>query len=525
MTQQALTESQEAAARAAGRAEDQYVTFYLNQEAFAFPMSEVIEIVRVPATIDVPMTPSALVGLANLRGNVLTILDLRRMLDLPEAGHQEAMRVIVCDVGQPVGLVVDKVARVLHIDAAQIDADEFVNASIDAQLITGVAKDIDGHDLIQLLDVGAVVEQSFSSECFARAANADAATSVGDLTSQRGGDADGEDATQQLVSFTVAEQEYAFAIAAVEQIVRIPDAITQVPHSAEHVLGLINLRGQLLPLVSLRRMFHLAERELDEHNRILVVNLDPARARPQAIGIVVDQVREVLRVEPAAQEQLPALMRQGQAANEIEAVCRLEDGKRLVSVLAATALFDHPAIQQALAVREADTEDPTMAETPAPSSAADNEDETQLVVFMLAEQEFAVAIEAVQEITRVPEQMTQVPKTAEFIEGMVNLRGAVLPVLNMRTRFALPRIARNDRQRILVLDLQGTRTGFITDAVIEVLRLSRAAIEPAPPLSDEQTRIMGRVINLREHKRLIQVLEATQLLSEQERGALEQAAA
>lgn len=523
MTQQALTEPQRAGEGVAGRTEDQYVTFYLNQEAFAFPMSEVIEIVRVPATIDVPMTPPALVGLANLRGKVLTILDLRRMLNLPGAEHHEAMRVIVCDVGQPVGLIVDKVSRVLHVDAAQVDTDELVNASIAAKLITGVAKNIDGHDLIQLLDVRTIVEHSFSSQ-FVDSAKVGAATGVGDLTANRSSDDDGGDGAQQLVSFIVDDQEYAFEIAEVEQIVRIPDSITQVPHTAGHVLGLVNLRGRLLPLVSLRRMFRFAERELDENNRILVVTLGNEHQHQQAVGIVVDQMREVLRAAPEVQDKLPALLRQDGNGDEITAVCRLEGGKRLVSVLSAQVLFQHPAIQQAFAVRDQEIEENGMQDHDDPSELA-GEGDTQLVIFMLAEQEFAVKIESVQEITRVSDQMTQVPKTPAFIEGLVNLRGSVLPVLNMRTRFGLPRIERNDRQRILVLDLQGTRTGFITDAVVEVLRLSQGVIEQAPRLSDEQTRLMGKLINLRDQDRLIQVLDVTQLLSEHERSAVNEAAA
>lgn len=355
MTPFALVEPQEAAA---ARADDQYVTFYLNQEAFAFPMADVIEIVRVPDTIDVPMTPPALIGLANLRGNVLTILDLRRLLNLPEAGQQESMRVIVCDVGRPVGLIVDKVARVLHVDAKHIDANALMNASMDAGLITGVAKNIDEHDLIQLVDVRAVVEHSFSTQ-FAAERAATAATGVS----------------------------------------------------------------------------------------------DPSAARDQEI------------------------------------------------------------------------EEKGMQETTPQSTELGNEDATQMVVFILAGQEFAVGIEAVQEITRLSEQMTQVPKTPDFIEGMVNLRGSVLPVLNMRTRFGLPRMERNDGQRILVLDLQGTRVGFITDAVVEVLRLSGVVIEQAPHLSDEQSRIMGQVINLRDRNRLIQVLDVNQLLSERERCVINQAAA
>jgi purine-binding chemotaxis protein CheW len=87
----------------------------------------------------------------------------------------------------------------------------------------------------------------------------------------------------------------------------------------------------------------------------------------------------------------------------------------------------------------------------------------------------------------------------------------------------MPRMERNERQRILVLELNGLRTGFITDAVLEVLRLSRSLIEKAPPLSQEQSRVMGRVVNFRDQGRMIQVLDADELLDRTELAALSDA--
>lgn len=509
--------SDNSALEAAEDVANQYVTFHLNSEAFALPMATVLEIIRVPDTVQVPLTPPSLVGLANLRGSVLPVLDLRSVLALPAIDYNEATRVIVVDAGRPVGLVVDKVARVLAVDEKQIESAERVRATIDADLLNGVAKNIDGYDLIQLLDVDKSVRREFATVAQTVGSTAGDVSAVDRLRIESGGEE--EDDTRQLVSFVVDGQEYAFDIAEVEEIVRVPAEISRVPHSESHVLGIINLREQLLPLVSLRRMFALHEDEIDDHNRILVVSLRHAGARRDSVGIVVDQVKEVLRITDEVQDQVPSLLRRGSELGEISAICRLDDGKRLVSVLSAGALFQSPAIQQAMELRDGEAQEPDMQRDVASDEPGDDE-ETQLVVFLLADQEFSVSIDAVQEITRVPESMTRVPKTPSFIEGLVNLRGSVLPVLDMRSRFGLARAERNDRQRILVLDLKGVRTGFITDAVLEVLRLSRTLIEDAPPLSEEQARIMGRVVNFREKKRMIQVLDVNELLDKRELSAI-----
>ncbi len=148
------------------------------------------------------------------------------------------------------------------------------------------------------------------------------------------------------------------------------------------------------------------------------------------------------------------------------------------------------------------------------------EEEEQFVVFRLADEEYGVPIGAVQEIVRVPEHLTRLPKAPAFIKGVVNLRGSVLPVVDQRTRFDLDDIERNDRQRIMVFTIDGVRTGFIVDSVSEVLKIPRSAIGPMPTLSDRQTELISRVANLEKQKRMIMLIDVDHLLERHEIGAV-----
>ncbi len=499
----------------------QYVTFYIGEECFAFPMESVLEIIRVPKTVEVPLTPSALLGLSNLRGSVLPVLDLRRLLALPDMEYTDATRVVVTDCGTPVGLVVDRVARVLNVERSQVEDGTQVNATVSADLLLGVVKNTDDQTLTQLLAPDRVVSSEFATVVKSQTAGGGGDFGQNQVNSKKTDAVVDDDETTQLVSFVVENQEYAFEISEVEEIVRVPEEISQVPKSQSYVLGLINLRGRLLPLVGLRRLFSMHEETIGEHNRVVVVSLHREN-RIDSIGIVVDQVREVLRVPKAVQDVMPNLLRQPGREDEISVVCRLDGGKRLLSVLSAVALFKDATVQNAID-EATSSQEATMRENDLDQAEISDDDETQLVVFQLAGQEYGVTIEAVQEITRVPKEISKVPKTATFIEGMINLRGMVLPVLDMRRRFSLEQLERNDRQRILVLNLEGVCTGFITDSVTEVLRLPRSVIESSPTMSEHQARVMGRVANLKENKRMIQVLNVDALLDDKERTALKAA--
>lgn len=141
-------------------------------------------------------------------------------------------------------------------------------------------------------------------------------------------------------------------------------------------------------------------------------------------------------------------------------------------------------------------------------------DDRQIVVFTLDDEEYGVRIEAAKEILRVPESLTHVPKADTAIEGVINLRGMVLPVIDLRKRFGLAVVERHHRQRIIVLNLDGRRTGFIVDAVREVLKVSDSDIEASPPLSDRQNRVISEMASLTDDKRLILLIDVSRLLDQ-----------
>ncbi len=505
----------------------QFVTFNVAGEMFAVPMAPVQEIIRVPEVARLPLAPAALDGLSNLRGRVLPIVNLRRLFNTEERPHDDATRALVINLGQPLGFVVDRVASVVSVEPGEIEPVTSIASIVQADYLTGVINraGADGQNQLMLvLDFARLVADQFSQ-----------VKAVG-AVSQLAGDAGSTDDTShaasadelRLVSFTVAAQEYAIDIANVQEIVQVPAAITAVPNTASHVLGLISLRQRLLPLVSLRSLFGLAAVDADEQHRIVVVAL-PGGAQ---VGLVTDTVKEVLSVPRSQAEAVPGVLSRDEQLGEFESICRLDNGKRLVSIIAADKLLGMPAIRAALTATDSASADTTPADTAnatdpedtdmsrSASTATAADDDAQVVIFRLGAEEFGVPIMSVQEIVRVPEVLTRVPKTPRFVEGVINLRGTVLPVIDQRTRFGMEAIARNDRQRIMVYMLNGLRTGFIVDSVAEVLRIGRAQIERAPELGEEQGGLITQVAKLDGDKRLVMLIEPSQLLGAREATAM-----
>lgn len=497
----------------------QFVTFFVGNEVFAVPMAPVREIIRVPEVVRVPLSPKSLEGLANLRGLVLPVISLRRLFHCEDQPYEDATRVLVVDFGSPAGFVVDRVASVITVELEQIENTIGIQGTIDSDLLLGVIKNVGGHGMVMILDFSRLIKSEFAS--LAKESDHAAQSIRTDAAETNSGKAVGTANDElQLVSFVVAAQEYAIAIERVQEIVQVPEQIIHVPKAAVHVIGVMTLRQRLLPLVSLREMFKLPVEPLCEHNRIVVVSLSDSDGL--AVGIVTDTVNEVLRVSSSVVDALPALLARDTEISEITDICRLNNGKRLVSIISAEKMFAHSAFREAAAVvheMQTATGKGTSVTEHAESRAVVGDDE-QMVVFRLMKEEFGVPIASVQEIVRVPDQLAHVPKAPEFIEGVINLRGTVLPVVDQRRRFGLPPMDRNDRQRIMVFTINGMRTGFIVDSVTEVLKIPRHVIDDAPNLSPETAKLIQRVANLQKQKRMILLLDVEQLLEGAEVSAL-----
>jgi purine-binding chemotaxis protein CheW len=109
-------------------------------------------------------------------------------------------------------------------------------------------------------------------------------------------------------------------------------------------------------------------------------------------------------------------------------------------------------------------------------------DQLQLVSFVLAGEEFAVDILAVREINRMMD-LTRVPQSPPEVEGVINLRGKIIPVVDLRKRFGLPTAERTEHSRIVVVEIRKRVLGFLVDRVNEVLRIGREIVEPAPRMT------------------------------------------
>lgn len=147
---------------------------------------------------------------------------------------------------------------------------------------------------------------------------------------------------------------------------------------------------------------------------------------------------------------------------------------------------------------------------PPPGAVANSDEPLQIVSFRVGNEEFGLDILRVQEIIR-HQHLTRVPNSPDFVDGVINLRGQVIPVIALRKRFGLEESARDNQSRIVVLEVQNMVLGFIVDSVPEVLRIAPSAVVVPPNFGKADREYVSGVAKLDD--RLLILLDVDRILT------------
>jgi purine-binding chemotaxis protein CheW len=482
-----------------------YLTFRVGPSRYALPAALVAEVIRLQSLARVPHAPAALLGVTNLRGAVVPVVGLRELLGQGSTPDQARGLALMLDVGAPAALLIDAVETLEAIADEEIELADAAWREAGGEKIHGALKSTRSRDMTRILDIDGILSTAFTQR---PAATRRGRVSPGVLRRETGEQQ--ADDTQMFLAFEVGAQEFALPLTAVDELLPLPAHVAAITRPDAIVAGFASIRDVLTPLLSLRGLLGFeSSRQTGNCEKVLVLKVAGA-----AVGLVVDDVRGVVAAPMSLMEPVPAVLTaRTRAETRIQAVYRGEGGRRLISILSPELLFADEVVQRLAKVT------PNM-QISAKAAAEPVQDPAIFLVFRLGQDEFALAIDAVVEVAAVPPQITRLPKSPKFLEGVINLRGEVLPIIDQRRRFELPH-PDDATRRLVVVKTASLRAGIIVDSVTDILHTSAAAIAPPPELTAQLSRLVRGVVNLHETQRLILLLDPTELLTRAEQGQLE----
>jgi purine-binding chemotaxis protein CheW len=601
----------------------QIAMFNIGSETFGIGISLIKEIVRYPLIISVPKTPEYIIGLTNLRGNVLPVIDARKRLGLLATETNDDTRVLVVEIGSAsMGVVVDKVKGVISIEEMTIEPPPtIISSGVDSKFINAVIKGKDNDKVIMELNVETLCAVDYFDPHYDEPANKEV-LKVAEKSKEVLEEI-------QLVTFLVENEEYAFPIDIVREVLRVGN-ITEVPNVVSYVVGILTVRNSVLPVVDIRKLFGMKllvdelskelemmekaskqwmdlfrqsivlgtgfrndtdaentqlgkwidnfrtasegigkaiqdlrysnfklyevgksiaskskdcsidesvkavdanlipvykqlelkfeqmkdsiRKEISEDQRILVVDIN---GKP--VGILVDRMQQVIRVPKNTLENPPTIF-SSEKSEVLKSIVKIDEGKRIILLLNEKRVITNQRIQELAEIENEVDVNKVEVNMAAEISSSD---EIQVVTFRLGKEEFGIEIDEVQEINRL-NKITSVPQTQSFIEGVMNLRGNVVPVIELKKRFGMPLKEYDESTRVIIITIMGKLTGLIVDSVSEVLRLSKDTIEPAPRIikSKTETEFLKGVCKLDKVNRMILLLAVDKILTFEEQNIL-----
>jgi len=442
----------------------QLVTFTLDGVEFGLDIDRVQEITPRTDITPVPGSPSFVMGVVNLRGSIIPVLDSRLRFHLPAKAPTDKTRVIILNLaGQATGLMVDSVAEVVKLDDFTLRDTPPLVAGVRSDYLAGMVTA--GNRLITLINLEKILDSPEFSE---RAKLSEAVSSKTAFTSGAS-EAVVEQVEEELpyVTFVLGKESFGINLKMVEEIIELP-TVTKVPDAPPYVLGVICLRDQVLPLLDFIQLLKVEpgtpDATTDQGSMVILLSFGQAK-----LGIVVDGIQEIIRIREEDILPPPQTLSEREAA-DLEGVVLRSD--RMVSLLKVLDIITGE--DQAKIAAMGTSLIPTVVD-----EAQATRNDLPLVVFRLGAEAYSLRLHEVREIIMVG-NITPVPRAPSFIDGVLNLRGDVMPVIDLRERFGLVRQAATSLSRIVITPIGGVPTGLVVDSVEEVKTVDQRRLEEPP---------------------------------------------
>ncbi|MBA7542576.1 hypothetical protein ES705_34899 [subsurface metagenome] len=285
----------------------------------------------------------------------------------------------------------------------------------------------------------------------------------------------------QVVGFNIGSEYFGVDIYSVEEVIQMVE-ITEMPRSPEFVEGIIDIRGKIVPLINLRRMMGLEQKEHNLNNEIIITKVEN-----KEIGLIVDNVSEISTVqreqiiEPDKETVPLATFLFGVADSggrlmfllDLVKVLHIEQRALLKKISRVRQIIERP-------VEEKNNEKEILHQRAVDlrkKKIEDNVEKRRLVTFSIGDEWYGVDINRVKEISHLLD-IFYIPSAPHHVIGTINMRGEIIPIIDLRKFFELQEIPPTPNTRIVVFRQNQINLGLIVDSISDIVELPARLIEP-----------------------------------------------
>lgn len=447
----------------AGANVELYGSFHLADTELALPVAALQEVVNHPeALTPVPLAPSYLLGLFNLRGTLIPVVDLRQLLRLEAPGASLARKVAIIETGGVrIGLQFDATGEILRVPREQVIT-LGVPEGGPPSAIGAVLKLNEGERILQVLAPAVLLNLRDMPQL------AQAAPRVAERRAQQG-------QLHKNVSFKVGSTALALPMGAIKEIIRVPP-LQQSPLADDVCIGMLNLRGVTVPVLDFGKFLGFAhangQEARAEDRRIVILHRDDLH-----FGLLVDEVASIVAYRD--EDLLPMPTYGGNAQRALFSGYLASDARAGVLLLNAAALFANTRIA-AVATGHRELYRNVLAKADAAQQRGARTRQT-LVTFRIG-QLIGVRIAQLREVIEYRDDIVHTPGLPAFVRGVLNLRGVLVTVIDVRAMYAMPPYDDLAHAKILIVEYEGEKYGLLVDSVEDIVTLNGATQMTVPSM-------------------------------------------
>lgn len=430
-----------------------YTSFHIDKTEIAITVKSVQEVVNFPdRIIPMPLAPTFLLGVFNLRGMIIPIINLKNLLKYSDDSINPSQKVAIVEIeGARVGLVFDSTSEILRVLEEDISNFSFVSEN-SHKVISGAIKLDGGNRILQILDTPALITIENIPQILDQ-------QKIGIQTKQSR-----LDQRHKCISFFVKNIRMAFEISTIHEIVKVPE-IKPSSIQSNIFLGIINLRGRTIPVVSFTKVLKI-KNELDEvkedsDQRIIILKINK-----ELIGLMVDSVDCINSYYDDDKMTVPLLSKD--RISMFQGCLNIPNEGEIF-------LLDHENVLSNSEILEVTEGHSKIYQNAEMVNVLKKIDRESYISFRL-DHLFGISIKDVKEIINYSDEILNAPGMPSHVLGMLNLRSKLVTIIDTRNLYQMAgagTTARTSDTKVLIFEKEGERFGLVVDALESILTIDQ----------------------------------------------------
>lgn len=446
-----------------------FCTFMISQTELAIDVRAVQEVVNYPEQIiKMPLSPSFLIGVFNLRNMIIPIVNLKSILKAQDCEVNSAQKIAIVEFeGARVGLIFDSTHEIIRLDQETF-ANFHYSSKETKHVISGALKLDEGRRIIQVLN---------HSELFK-------IDNIPQIIERQGGGVQSNGRINgrhrdlsKCITFSVAQLNMCFEIAAIREIIRVPE-ISETLVQNKLCVGNVNLRGRTIAVVDFAMLLGSRKErsEINEESRIIIFKVDA-----EYFGLLVDKV---MSINSFAKDDVMPIPLIGNERAQMFTGCVTLGESVDVFLINDQAILTHDElrdISQGHARIYRHAEDQVDINT--------RKVEKKSYITFRLEHLFGIPIKDMREIIDYPKAIMSAPGAPKFVKGVCKLRDGLVTIIDTRQFYEMPKgDEANTQNKVLIFDLNAERFGLVVDSLQSILTVDNKTTHKVPSLLVQQVK-------------------------------------